>query len=218
MGIILRQAVSPSAEIGLWDITSSSMEDLMKNMVLDEKNKSEILALKNESRKKEVLTTKMLMQELLGKETELFYDQNGKPFLKNSGIHISLSHSGKYVAAIIDKKHPTGIDIQKMTAKITRIKEKFLSKTELENISGKQNDIEALHVLWGAKECIFKEHGAGNIIFSEQIIIEPFDFNSEGEIKGRLELKNHKIFFTLGYRELSGYMLVYIRELANIVT
>lgn len=194
------------------------MEELMNNSALDGKSRSEILALKNESRKREVIATKMLMRELLGKEADIFYDKNGKPFLKNSNGHISISHSGEYVAAIIDKKNSTGIDVQKITGKILRIKEKFLSKTELENVSARPDIMEALHVLWGAKECIYKEHGAGNIIFSEQIFIEPFDFNSGGEIKGRLELKNHKKFFTLCYRKLNGYMLVYIRELANIVT
>lgn len=216
MGMILREAVSPSAEIGILEITSSSAEELIK--ALPEERKPEFLSLKNEFRKKEILATKILIMELLGKEADIFYDKNGKPFLKNSNVHISLSHSGHYVAAISDKKNSTGIDIQKITLKIDRIKEKFLGKNELSYVSAGKNIIDTLHVLWGAKECIYKEHGAGDIVFSQQIIIAPFDFNGRGEIKGYLQLKNLEKQYALEYRKLNDYMLVYIRELANIVT
>lgn len=217
MGLILKQSISSSAEIGLWEINSLPLKELIKTMILSEKDKLEIFSPGNEFRKKEILATKMLIQELLGKEAEIFYDKNGKPHLKNSAAHISLSHSYQYVAAIIDQKNPTGIDIQKITPKIIRIKEKYLSQNELTFLSGQQN-IEKLHVLWGAKECIYKEHGEGNIIFSQHIHVKPFDYKTRGEIIARLELKNYKKNFILGYKKLNDYMLVYIRELVNIVT
>lgn len=218
MSLILRQSISPSAEFGLLEISSLPVSDLVENLITDPKEKSEILSLKNEIRIKEILGTKSLIRELLGKEAQLFYDANGKPHLINSDLHISFSHSCDYIAAIVEKNHSTGIDIQKITPKILRIKEKFLSKRELDEIDEKPDLLEILHVLWGAKECMFKEHGEGNIIFSEQMYVFPFDYNNNGEIRASLKIKNKIKSFNLDYKKINSYMLVYVRELANIVT
>lgn len=90
---------------------------------------------------------------------ELEYDEHGKPSLKhalNGCIHISLSHSGDYVAAMISDM-PCGIDIEKTDRKIQKISQRFFTADELKTIS---EDADYLKI-WTLKECIAKAVGKG---------------------------------------------------------
>ncbi len=207
MGLIFKNNISPFTIIGIWEV-----DETPENFFSDELN-----SVKSESRKKEIVATKFLLSELCCINATIGHTENGKPYLKNSRQNISISHSYKYVALILEKRYETGIDIQKITAKITRIKEKFMSNEELKSLTGGESPIEKLHVYWGAKECVFKSYVKGNLIFSENIFIEPFNYQNTGEIFAHLKLPDEKKTFTLHYEKRDAYMLVYITDLINIV-
>ncbi len=97
-------------------------------------------------------------------------DKYGKPYLYNSKKKISLSHSGIYVAASISDFN-TGIDIQMVSDKINKIKNKFLSKIELEVCD---DDIIKLNRYWTAKEALYKAYGKKGLNFIDDISVKPF--------------------------------------------
>jgi phosphopantetheinyl transferase len=97
-------------------------------------------------------------------------DKYGKPYLENSNSYISISHSGKYITAIISE-FEIGIDIQVITNKISKIKNKFLSKSELLYCN---NNIDCLTLMWTAKEAVYKAYGKKKLDFIENIKINNF--------------------------------------------
>lgn len=91
----------------------------------------------------------------------LFYDANGKPHLKDKNgvetLFISLSHSGDYVACMIDTV-PCGIDLELQKEKsYKRIVTRICSDTEAAMI----NTLTDFYNIWTLKEAILKATGKG---------------------------------------------------------
>jgi len=100
-----------------------------------------------------------------------------KPCLPGEQYHFSISHCGDYAAAIVSSDRRVGIDIEIPSPKVTRIKDKFLSKQEQE-IFNLQTSIstltsistsELLTLLWSCKESVFKWYGDGGVDFRQHI-------------------------------------------------
>lgn len=139
-----------------------------------------------EKRKCEWLTVRTLLKTLSGEEKEISYRPNGKPFLSDRSSHISISHTnckaadqtcnGKlsgYVAMVLNKEKKVAIDIEMISPRVLRIKNRFLGKEETVAIVA---DAEIVHLLlhWSAKESVFKILDAENVDFQSKIHIRPF--------------------------------------------
>ncbi len=97
-----------------------------------------------------------------------------KPYLLNEEYHFSISHSADYAAVIISKNKRVGIDIEAVTPKVERIRNKFLHERELKIIADCPLSItgsylKLLTLLWSCKEAVFKWDGKGGIDFKEDI-------------------------------------------------
>ena len=84
---------------------------------------------------------------------------------------ISISHSKKLVAIIVSELK-TGIDIEIISERVLKVKNKFLSYSD--NIDESQED---LTIAWSTKECIFKWHQKGNLNFKKNELMN-------GELNG----------------------------------
>ncbi len=94
-------------------------------------------------------------------------DEFGKPYLQNSNMNISLSHSGKNIAAVISNQN-IGIDIQNISPKVNLIKNKFLSEKELHF----GMELTILNLMWTLKEAVYKAYGRKKISLKDNIIIK----------------------------------------------
>lgn len=138
-------------------------------------------------------------------------DVHGKPHLVDSEFHVSISHSRDLVA-VIASKLLVGIDIQYFVAKIHRIKHKFVNEDELENIP-ENKTLEALHIIWGAKESLYKAYGKRALDFKKHIKISDLYLNStKGEFIGRIEKDDYQKEFKLTYILFEHFTLVYAKE------
>jgi phosphopantetheinyl transferase len=54
-----------------------------------------------------------------------------KPFLENEAWHFSLSHCGDYAAAIVSRDKRVGVDVELVSEKVARVKNKFLTEEEM---------------------------------------------------------------------------------------
>jgi phosphopantetheinyl transferase (holo-ACP synthase) len=108
------------------------------------------------------------------KDPAIVYNEYGKPFLKN-GFQVSISHSGNLIALIVSERHPVGIDIERLRESIIRTSQKFVSVNERSEL-GEENEIEKLHIIWGAKEVLFKMYEIGEVDFKKDLLIAPFHF------------------------------------------
>jgi hypothetical protein len=153
---------------------------------------------------------KFLLEEMLeGAAEHLFYDEHGKPHLRDLGRFISISHSHDRLAMIINKVEHTGIDIELIREKVLNIRHKFLCDKELEDV--RREEIEKHLVYWAAKESLYKIHGRKKVDFRDNLFIFPFSYKEGGaEIKGRITLPDYKKTFLLHYEKKNAYMMVYM--------
>jgi phosphopantetheinyl transferase len=143
---------------------------------------------------------------LLKCESQLFYNNEGKPYLEGKSSYISISHSHQFLAIIINEFEATGIDIEVIRDKVLKIKHKFLSKTELLDAN---DDIEKLLIYWSAKETLYKIYGLKEVNFIEHLFVKPFTKHNLGSIIGEIKLKDFTETFHLNYQLLDDNVLVY---------
>ncbi|MCR5454837.1 MAG: siderophore biosynthesis protein, partial [Bacteroidales bacterium] len=93
--------------------------------------KSVYQSFKNDRRRREWLATRLLIKEMLGRYPGISYDGLGAPILSGcSDINISVSHTDVLVAVSLSDKCSVGIDIERITNRVLRIKHKFLNRDE----------------------------------------------------------------------------------------
>ena len=153
-----------------------------------------------------------LMNYLLDQDTDIKYDEKGKPFLTNNSKHISISHSHDKLAIIVNEQEATGIDIELIRDKVLKIKHKFLSDSELQDAN---DNVEKLLIYWAAKETLYKVYGLKEVDFIEHLFVKPFTKHNLGTIIGVINLPNFTESFHLNYQILDDYVLVYALNKIN---
>ena len=144
-------------------------------------------ALSNSNKRLEWLAGRVLVQEVFNAMSLSFQgitkDEYGKPYPKGYDYHLSLSHSFPFVATIIDKVESVGIDLEQPKEKLLRIAHRIFHPQEMRDAG---TDIVKHCVYWCAKEALVKIHGQKNLVFAENLIIEPFTLRGHGDIKGKI--------------------------------
>lgn len=125
------------------------------------------LPAEGDKRTREALAKQQLLTEVFGKEVQLLHDEEGKPYLQNSPLSISLSHCRHYLCmAVAEEGIPVGIDIEEIQPRIQRVQHKFLSEQELQHIG---NSLLYLTLAWSAKEAVYKIAGRQAGAFGQHI-------------------------------------------------
>ena len=141
----------------------------------------------HEKRRMEWLSSRWLLMNILKEYNlpidRLEKDEFGKPYISDSKIHLSISHSFPYVAAIVDPHEATGIDIESPKEKIIRISKKFMHPEELQHT---RKDVPKLTLYWCAKETLYKIFGRKQISFNTHLLIDPFADGETVDIKGKI--------------------------------
>ena len=210
MSLFKIEPLNASTQVGIWKIEETA-EELSSRAILSSAEEDQLRSFKSETRKKQWLSYRILLNEMLpGNPLFLEYDLFGKPALKEHSLFLSISHSGEYAAVIISKTHPVGIDIERITGRIERIRSKFLVPEEEKQI-GEVNRLEKLYVIWGAKESLYKIYGRPEVEFQRDIFIESFPYLciGKGQCRGRMKTPDGEELYTIFFERIDGYMLVY---------
>jgi len=133
-------------------------------------------------------------------------DDYGKPFPRNSPYQLSLSHSYPFVAALMDKKGPVGIDLEQPKEKLLRIAPRVLHPEELKDAG---DNLVKHCIYWCAKESLVKVHGKKDLTFAQNLLIGPFSQETSGDIVGRIIVDHDETVVPLYYRVLPHFVLVY---------
>jgi phosphopantetheinyl transferase len=193
-------------EILVWKITET-LEQLLLEVILNEKSKARLAGMKSVSHQCGFLSVRKLLQEKGYTDFDLYYDEFGKPHL-NDGRHISISHSHEFSTIILSDQN-CGIDLEMQREKIITIAHKF-AEHEFEFLKdvGEKNYIRQLTVIWGAKEAVFKIRNEEGISFKDHIYVTPFNIEMKASVAllrfGLLNM-NYNIFF----EEVDHFTLVY---------
>lgn len=143
--------LSNNSKLGIWEL-SESIRDLEAVYPLSDTENKTYTSFRNEKRKCEWLTARILLTEILEFRPTILYTENGKPYLKDININISITHSKNHVAIITSETFNPGIDIEHIAPRVEKVKNKFLQTEELEWC----NSHELMTICWSAKEAIFK--------------------------------------------------------------
>ncbi len=206
MPIIRSEYIQPGVELEIWEIeeTEAFFLDLM-NLSNEETKHLEVIT---GYRRVEWLAGRYLLKQNVREISNgiCAIDDAGKPFLEDTDLQFSLSHSNGRVALLLSKKQ-VGVDIQRIQPKITRIAHKFISEAEWKSVTP-DFEIEAMHILWGAKEALYKAYGKRQLEFIDHILIEPFDPTFVGKTTGRVEKEGYIEHYDIKYEIADAFALI----------
>ena len=141
---------------------------------------------------------------------------NGKPILKGTNWHVSVSHSNNWLFIQTTPLFQPGIDIEPLREKIVRIAPRFLNDTDFINLQD-WPQLLGLHLIWGAKEAIYKSYSQKGLDFRKEIFINlpPYSLSSK-ELKGSFLKNGKKQSFELIFELLpNNELLLYITNTGN---
>lgn len=169
-----------ASKIALWHITEQ-VEDLFQLYEPKDEEREVFQNFKNESRKREWLSVRILLESVVGKGATIKYLPSGKPYIEGHDGGFSISHATTMSGIIVSPYRYIGIDIEQSSRSVERVFSRFLNEEEREIFS--PSDGCGLK-LWCAKEAVFKAAGEKNVDFSSQILLkkktsEPLVLNAE---------------------------------------
>ncbi len=152
------------------DISNAAPDYLERLLPFVSKQRQERVAkFRNHNDKLRCLFGELLLRYIAAKaigepttQIELAANENGKPYLPAyPNKHITLSHSGFYLAAAIADK-PIGIDIEKMETGKELINRKiayrFFANSEIKEV---KREPKMFYAIWTQKEAYLKMKGTG---------------------------------------------------------
>ena len=208
MGLYLKKKLDNEAEIGVWQITETE-EELKELSSTPSDEMEEISFIRSESLRKQRLAVRALLNTLFDEKVYLSHHDNGKPYLENNPVNISISHTEKYVAVILHEEENVGIDIESLDRDFSAVEKKALSEDEIDDLDD-DNRNEQLAIYWCAKEAVFKLLSRYNVEFAEQIEIERFRPRGEGELEATFTSKDEEEEFDLEYMTFDRHVLVWV--------
>lgn len=161
--------------------------------------------IKNPNRLLERVVALFLLDYLTQKNIHLSldYDEFGKPFIKNSDLSVSFSHSKNYIACFVDEtKNDLGIDIECYRDNISMIASKFVNH---EDSTPFEDDVKLKNqYIWGAKEVLFKIWGKKNVDFKKDLLVLSGPKNI-----GIIKKYDESHFFNLDFYVAKNYFLIW---------
>lgn len=209
MPLLQEIRICEGVKVGLWHLTETN-QTLLELLNPSPEDLETIHSFKHPDRQKQWLGVRLLVKHLTGqKDGKITYDENGKPYLPSGGLNISISHSGVYAAIAWSSRHKVGIDIEQISDRINKVKERFLREDELASLPVPCL-LEQLYVCWGGKEALFKISGNPGLDFRTDILIHPFDYlcNPKRTCQATLFREGSVTQHTFHYRDIGGWMLV----------
>ena len=196
--------------LGFWEITETT-EQLLDLLLPNKEELEKFYGFRNDSRKKEYLSVRLLLKQMTGKSSGIQYDPTGKPLLSGVPGHVSISHSTDCVAIYWHPEELPGIDIECITRNIERVAPKFLSRQEMIDCSrdGRLSNSEMM-LRWCAKEAVFKMVPFAEIDFAKQILcIAPPISEDQGSFTAFFSIKSTTTSIPLRYRRMGDILMVW---------
>jgi len=203
------QKIDQNTYLGFWLLTEPAI-DLSQQL---KKMAPATLALPeftSASRQQQWLAARVLVYTLLQKITPepflLCTDSLGKPFLENSHFYLSISHTRTHVAVILSDRFEVGIDIETINPKVLRVKEKFMSTSEL---TAAGDSLLKILIYWCTKETLYKLYGRKKLLFQGQLGVKPFNLKDNGTLDASINTPDFQKDYFVFYENKKDYLLTY---------
>jgi 4'-phosphopantetheinyl transferase len=190
MSLILDHDIDSVGRILVWR-DEESLDFFKKSTLLTNSEEKTLARYTNARRQKEFYISRFLLQQIFP-NCHIMYEESGRPYLQGEQSQISISHSRGVVAVFIHEKRIGG-DIECVSTRAQNIKERFLSKSELEEAGGKD---ENLILFWSAKETLFKIDKEQGLDFRDDLSVKIIsDTTLQGEVKGCYQVAINYLMF-----------------------
>ena len=199
--------VDSHTTLWIWKITENQ-RDLLSGINLTHNSKERLRGMKSEMHQRGFISVRCLLKVARYEDSDLYYNNFGKPFLKN-GKQISITHSYHFSAIIISNL-PVGIDIEKQRDKIYNIYRKFIGKDLVEIKGALPEKVKALTIIWGVKESLYKLIALPGLSFKKHITVNIWN-HAQKNVKATVSINEQVSEFTLGYLEFEGFTCVYVK-------
>lgn len=204
--------VDDATTIYVWKI-SESFDELFRSVLLKDVSLARLEGMKSESHQKGFMAVRMLLQYNGYTDFDLYYDEFGKPHLKD-GTHISISHSFDFSVIVLSDKN-VGIDLELRRDLVKKIAYKFAEEEFVYECQHNSEEfVSKLTVIWGVKEAVFKVRNEIGISFKDHIFVRPFEMNDE-KTTALLDFNAAKREFLVYFTEIEKYTLVWLWELES---
>ncbi|MCX7551057.1 4'-phosphopantetheinyl transferase family protein [Xanthomarina sp. F2636L] len=203
----LYKSFSPNSQtiVKIWKITES-YDHLLQAVTLKPENMERVLRMKSELHQRGFLSVRHLLAEFGYTDADLYYDENGKPHLKD-GKHISITHSFTFSGVIVSD-FKVGIDIEKQRDKIGIIAHKFM-EYEFQYLKKDETDyINKLTVIWCIKESLYKLFATPGLSFLQHTLVIPFTIE-EASTVAWIDYEDKKYRFNSAFFEFEGFTCAY---------
>ena len=209
MGLYFRRKLRNGAEISVWEVTESE-DDLLRLVSIPNDELEELYLTRSEARRKEKLAVRALLNTVFEEKVYLGHHDNGSPFIQNNSIHISITHTNRFVAIITHPTDDVGIDIESLIRDFSAVEKKALSEDEREDLSDKHRNLQ-LAIYWCAKEAIYKRMSQHGVDFAKQMEVDKFNPKDEGEIDATfIDKDGEEEEFELEYEVFENHVLVWL--------
>lgn len=197
------------SRLGIWQVTETEAElRSLSSIPTDELE--EISYIKSESLRKQKLAVRALLDALFEEKVYLSHHDNGKPYIENNATNISITHTDKYVAILLNDSEEVGIDCESLDRDFSAVEKKALSEDEIDDLDDDKRN-EQLAIYWCAKEAVYKKMSQYNVDFAEQIEIDSFHPKGEGELEATFTGKDgFEEELTLEYMTFDRHVLVWV--------
>jgi len=143
--------------LGVWRIDEDSQTLMRMADFLTDGERCVCLGFKSERRKREWLATRLLIKSMLGTYQPIEYSECGKPYISEFQGNISISHADGLAVVLLSQSpaHESAVDVERITPRIERIRDKYLHPSEIAAIPESRFQ-EYLYIHWCAKEAMYK--------------------------------------------------------------
>lgn len=205
MPLYKRITIDADTKVLIWKI-EESYEALCEGIELTNHCQDRVDGMKSDIHRRGFMSVRHLLAEEGYTDFDLYYDEHGKPHLKDDK-HISITHSFVFSAIIIGKKE-VGIDLEKQREKILMIAHKFTPIEEYRTLANSDALIRKLTIVWGAKEAVYKIYATPKVSFLQHINITDFDFD-DSKTTGKIDFKGVTSWYNFEFLEFEGFTCVY---------
>ncbi|MBP3774161.1 MAG: 4'-phosphopantetheinyl transferase superfamily protein [Bacteroidaceae bacterium] len=168
---------------------------------------------KSQSRQRERMAERLLLQTAMGKGIRLEHYPNGAPYVADEPVRISLSHTRGWVAAAISPDDGVGVDVEICSDRINKVSSHFLTSEEHRELAH-VNEADLIckkTVLWCAKETMFKMLGSGVVNEMKKCQVAPFSLSQEGMLHASYHCMGHAYPFSIHYIRMDDAVLTFGR-------
>jgi len=206
MPLVKHIQINETCQLALWKITEE-LDDLLNDVSLSHEELDRLNGFGSLARKKEFVTTRVLLKSLLGRGIFIENNKHGKPSLINSDFDISISHSKNYVGVMVGLDHDLALDIEYLSDRVFRIAKRFLSEEELTAISESDKQLH-IYQHWCAKECLIKLYGKKDVLLIKELKIHPF-LPNQSKFSGEVVRADYSKKFDFQYKAFDSYLMVW---------